>query len=358
MGFLNRSIINVFKLKKKTQKLNTSGNFVAGSIPVFAQNVSGGYYWETDGTHSDKIGLRGGGNPYTLYNFVTEVNMEYFDNSDWFLYSSTLGLINITTLRSNVTTNASDIASNLALINTNTTNIASNGTAITALQAQAVNLNSSGNFIATETFTDIILTSETLPAGVAGQLAFDGTDLQLFGTAWVNLTGSIVTNASDIASNLALINTNTTNIASNGTAITALQAITPSIIAYDFVPVLGLSAVNGTVVSLATVSGKSLIITNLNKIKVVVGGTFTTGESVEVTITLNNASGVVTTVTITYSAVGGGWLTDDDIATLLTGVGLVAGVEISDIQVSANTSIAVASTVTLDVSVYGSCTAT
>ncbi len=168
------------------------------------------------------------------------------------------------------------------------------------------------SIIGTFTFTDIILTSETLPTGSAGQVAYDGTDLQFYNTAWINITSDISTNTTNISSNLTLINT-------PKDMFVKAPAPTP-----------GVSSAYGTAITEAAVTNKGIY---PQSISMTVGGTIGTAETVTIQATVTFSDTTTVSVSNAFTALGTYQLTTAQIESLLKD-----GVYITQIAVASQTS--------------------
>ena len=187
------------------------------------------------------------------------------------------------------------------------------------------------SIIGTFTFTDIILTSETLPTGSAGQVAYDGTDLQFYGTAWINLT-------SDISTNTTNISTNTTDIASNLSLINTPN----SLFVKSAVPTAGISSAYGTAVIEAAPTNKGIVPLSID---MVIGGTVGT-ETLIIQVEVTFSDTLTAIVTHSFTALGTYQLTTAEIESLLKD-----GVYITQIAVASQTS-ATSTTATTTANIY------
>ncbi len=105
------NVVDIGTIKKKVQKLNTSGNFVPDSIPKISSTIDpklmtfdatavGGHI---SSIQADSIHVAG------MTDDTAGVFLWYFNASDMFFRSISLGYINITTLRSDVTNNLTGV---------------------------------------------------------------------------------------------------------------------------------------------------------------------------------------------------------------------------------------------------------
>lgn len=174
----------------------------------------------------------------------------------------------------------------------NVVNISGIEASVSANSLKTQKLNTSGDISQEINVIDIIYSTLTLPAGVAGQLVFDGTDLQFFNTAWINMTNlsQVATNKADIATlQIPPLSYNKTYIAPISTE------------SYFYVK---------------PPSGK--IGLEISEINIILGGTFVSGEviSYEIWVTeMIDGNGVYTGTNIgnsaTYTTVGTHPLTDN-----------------------------------------------
>jgi hypothetical protein len=106
---------------------------------------------------------------------------------------------------------------------------------------------------------------------------------------------------------------------------------------------IGTGGAYGPAVSITSLSG----VITYPRIKIAVGGTFGTGETVTVKVEAVYSDGSTAYVEKSYTAVKTEWLTDDDIEALIT-----QGKDITQLQVSASSNLA-STSVTVTVNAYG-----
>ncbi len=112
MSLQVENIVNIGTIKKQVQKLNTSGDFIPGSVPVFTNTLNTTEPFKIDLTASGgHLFFWNGisGKAFWLHDVTQGVDVLIFNGSDWQLYSTTLGSINITTLRSDVNASINDL---------------------------------------------------------------------------------------------------------------------------------------------------------------------------------------------------------------------------------------------------------
>jgi len=106
MGLQVENIVDIETVKKQVQKLTTAGNFVAGSLPIFYNSSTDSRVFMMDLTAyygHQFVWNSLNGTPLKLHDNTIAADLLLFDGSDFSIYSTSLGLINITTLRSDVT---------------------------------------------------------------------------------------------------------------------------------------------------------------------------------------------------------------------------------------------------------------
>ncbi len=114
------NVIDISTIKLKVQKLTTTGDFVAGSIPIFPAS-SAGFSWESTSTKSNLHIYLFVNQPLTernvgVYDKTLSLFVWYQFSGDFYVNSTALGYINITTLRSDVTSLQSPPTSTVTIL--------------------------------------------------------------------------------------------------------------------------------------------------------------------------------------------------------------------------------------------------